>query len=64
MMVIVFAELYSLIDKAAKEAGSTLISPIHDFILHGLACDPSFKISDKGLFDADSFRLTCLMFKV
>jgi len=51
------AELYSLIDKAAKEAGSTLSAPFMTLSFMALLVIPHLKISDKGLFDADSFRL-------
>jgi adenine deaminase len=37
------AELYTLIDRAAKDAGSTLSAPL--------------KLSDRGLFDGDIFQL-------
>ena len=51
------AELYSLIDKAAKEAGSTLSAPFMTLSFMALLVIPHLKISDKGLFDGDSFKL-------
>lgn len=49
------ADLYSIIDKAAKEAGSTLSSPFMTLSFMALLVIPHFKLSDKGLFDADKF---------
>ncbi len=49
------AEQYSLIDKAAKEAGSTLGSPFMTLSFMALLVIPHLKLSDKGLFDGDSF---------
>ena len=51
------AELYSLIDKAAKEAGSTLSAPFMTLSFMALLVIPHLKISDKGLFDGDAFNL-------
>ncbi len=51
------AELYSLIDKAAKEAGSTLSSPFMTLSFMALLVIPHLKLSDKGLFDGDVFQL-------
>lgn len=49
------AELYSLIDKAAKEAGCTLSSPFMTLSFMALLVIPHLKLSDLGLFDGDSF---------
>ncbi|HEX7847952.1 MAG TPA: adenine deaminase [Chitinophagaceae bacterium] len=49
------AEQYSMIDKAAKEAGSTLGSPFMTLSFMALLVIPHLKLSDKGLFDGDSF---------
>ena len=49
------AEQYSLIDKAVKEAGSTLGSPFMTLSFMALLVIPHLKLSDKGLFDGDSF---------
>jgi len=50
------AEQYSLIDKAVKDAGSTLGSPFMTLSFMALLVIPHLKLSDKGLFDADSFN--------
>ncbi len=49
------AEQYSLIDKAAKEAGSTLGSPFMTLSFMALLVIPHLKLSDLGLFDGDRF---------
>ncbi|HEX7847949.1 MAG TPA: adenine deaminase C-terminal domain-containing protein [Chitinophagaceae bacterium] len=49
------AEHYSLIDKAAKEAGSILGSPFMTLSFMALLVIPHLKLSDKGLFDGDGF---------
>ncbi|MDP9229076.1 MAG: adenine deaminase, partial [Bacteroidota bacterium] len=51
------AKQYSLIDKAAKEAGCTLSSPYMTLSFMALLVIPHLKLSDKGLFDGDNFRL-------
>jgi len=51
------AEQYSLIDKASKEAGSTLAAPFMTLSFMALLVIPHLKLSDKGLFDADHFRI-------
>ncbi len=51
------AEQYSLIDKAAKEAGSTLASPFMTLSFMALLVIPHIKLSDKGLFDGGQFKL-------
>lgn len=50
------AEQYSMIDKAAKEAGSTLGSPFMTLSFMALLVIPHLKLSDKGLFDGDTFE--------
>ena len=50
------AEQYSLIDKASKEAGSTLASPFMSLSFMALLVIPHLKISDLGLFDGDRFE--------
>jgi adenine deaminase len=50
------AELYSLIDKAAKDAGSTLSSPFMTLSFMALLVIPHLKLSDLGLFDGDEFK--------
>jgi adenine deaminase len=51
------AQQYSLIDKAAKEAGSTLASPFMTLSFMALLVIPHLKLSDLGLFDGDKFEL-------
>jgi adenine deaminase len=50
------AEQYSLIDKAVKEAGSSLSSPFMTASFMALLVIPHLKLSDKGLFNADDFK--------
>ena len=50
------ARQYSLIDKAVKEAGSTLASPFMTLSFMALLVIPHLKLSDKGLFDGDKFE--------
>lgn len=50
------AELYSLVDQAAKEAGSTLSAPFMTLSFMALLVIPHLKLSDKGLFDGDGFE--------
>jgi adenine deaminase len=51
------AQQYSLIDKAAKEAGSALASPFMTLSFMALLVIPHLKLSDLGLFDGDKFEL-------
>ncbi len=46
---------YSLLDKKAKELGSALHAPFMSLSFMALLVIPSLKLSDKGLFDGDSF---------
>jgi adenine deaminase len=50
------AEQYSLIDKAVKDAGSTLGSPFMTLSFMALLVIPHLKLSDLGLFDGDKFE--------
>lgn len=50
------AAQYSLIDKAAKEAGSTLASPFMTLSFMALLVIPHLKLSDQGLFDGNTFQ--------
>jgi adenine deaminase len=50
------AEQYSFIDKAVKDAGSTLGSPFMTLSFMALLVIPHLKLSDKGLFDGDKFE--------
>ncbi|HLO82206.1 MAG TPA: adenine deaminase [Chitinophagaceae bacterium] len=51
------AELYAILDKAAKEAGSTLRSPYMTLSFMALLVIPHLKLSDLGLFDGDLFKI-------
>lgn len=51
------ADAYTRIDRAAKEAGSTLASPFMTLSFMALLVIPHVKLSDKGLFDGDAFRI-------
>lgn len=50
------AKLYTAIDKAAKELGSQLSAPYMTLSFMALLVIPHLKLSDKGLFDGDSFE--------
>ncbi|CAN5215711.1 adenine deaminase [soil metagenome] len=49
------AETYTAIDKMAKGLGSTLSAPFMTLSFMALLVIPHLKLSDKGLFDGDSF---------
>ncbi|HEX6334015.1 MAG TPA: adenine deaminase C-terminal domain-containing protein, partial [Flavisolibacter sp.] len=49
------ARLYSEIDRAAKDLGSTLSAPFMTLSFMALLVIPHLKLSDKGLFDGDTF---------
>jgi adenine deaminase len=51
------ADDYTAIDKLAKELGSTLGAPFMTLSFMALLVIPHLKLSDKGLFDGDSFNL-------
>jgi len=51
------AELYTMIDHAAKDAGSNLSAPFMTLSFMALLVIPHLKLSDKGLFDGDTFQL-------
>jgi len=50
-------EKYTQIDAAAKSLGSTLSAPYMTLSFMALLVIPHLKLSDKGLFDGDSFTL-------
>ncbi|TPE43749.1 adenine deaminase [Pontibacter mangrovi] len=50
------AEAYAAIDSMSKEMGSTLESPFMTLSFMALLVIPSLKLSDKGLFNGDSFK--------
>lgn len=51
---------YTAIDAMAKRLGSPLSAPFMTLSFMALLVIPHLKLSDKGLFDADQFRLTGL----
>ncbi len=51
------AEMYTNIDAAAKELGSKLSAPFMTLSFMALLVIPHLKLSDKGLFDGDKFKL-------
>jgi adenine deaminase len=51
---------YSVVDKKAKEFGSTLSAPFMTLSFMALLVIPSLKLSDKGLFDGDKFEFVDL----
>ena len=55
------AEDYERTDKLAHEFGCTLYSPFMTLSFMALLVIPELKLSDKGLFDVNQFRLTSLM---
>lgn len=52
------AEKYETIDKKAKEWGCTLQSPYMTLSFLALLVIPELKLSDKGLFDGNTFKFT------
>ena len=52
------ATAYSELDAIAKELGSTLASPFMTLSFMALLVIPALKLSDKGLFDGESFTFT------
>jgi adenine deaminase len=53
----IIAEKYKAMDAAAKKLGSTLSSPFMTLSFMALLVIPHLKLSDRGLFDGDSFEL-------
>lgn len=51
------AEKYSFIDDFAKELGTSLRAPFMTLSFMALLVIPKIKLSDKGLFDGESFRI-------
>jgi adenine deaminase len=51
------AEAYTAIDAMAKSLGSSLAAPFMTLSFMALLVIPHLKLSDKGLFDGDSFQL-------
>lgn len=54
---------YATLDQMAKEMGSTLRAPYMSLSFMALLVIPSLKLSDKGLFNGDSFQFTSLELK-
>jgi adenine deaminase len=52
------ANLYEAIDVRAKELGATLSAPFMTLSFCALLVIPKLKLSDKGLFDGESFAFT------
>jgi adenine deaminase len=50
------AEMYTKIDKTAKDNGSKLSAPFMTLSFMALLVIPHLKLSDKGLFDGDKFE--------
>jgi adenine deaminase len=51
------AEQYTQIDQMSKGMGSQLGSPFMTLSFMALLVIPHLKLSDKGLFDGDQFKL-------
>ncbi len=51
------ADAYATLDREAKGLGSTLTAPYMTLSFMALLVIPHLKLSDKGLFDVDTFRL-------
>jgi len=54
---------YAELDKMAKQMGSKLRAPYMSLSFMALLVIPSLKLSDKGLFNGDSFQFTSLEVK-
>ena len=54
------AEKYEMIDRKAHELGSTLRAPFMTLSFMALLVIPELKLSDKGLFDGNSFQFASL----
>ena len=54
---------YAELDQMAKQMGSQLIAPYMTLSFMALLVIPSLKLSDKGLFDGNTFQFTSLEIK-
>ena len=54
---------YAELDTMAKQMGSKLRAPYRSLSFMALWVIPSLKLSDKGLFDGNSFQFTSLEIK-
>ncbi len=52
------ADAYSALDREAKALGSTLSAPFMTLSFMALLVIPHLKLSDRGLFDVDTFSFT------
>ena len=59
----VIGKSYAELDILAKEMGSTLKAPFMSLSFMALLVIPSLKLSDKGLFDGNTFKFTSLEVK-
>lgn len=59
----IIGKAYAELDLMAKEMGSTLRAPYMTLSFMALLVIPSLKLSDKGLFDGNSFKFTSLEIK-
>ena len=50
------AEQYSIMNRFAKDLGSTLHAPFMTLSFMALLVIPKLKLSDKGLFDGEKFQ--------
>ena len=56
----IIGNAYAALDAMAKEMGSTLRAPYMSLSFMALLVIPSLKLSDKGLFDGNTFKFTSL----
>tara|TARA_R110002073_G_scaffold331253_3_gene515928 strand:- start:3840 stop:5462 length:1623 start_codon:yes stop_codon:yes gene_type:complete len=59
----IIGKAYAELDAMAKEMGSTLRAPYMSLSFMALLVIPSLKLSDKGLFDGNTFQFTSLEVK-
>jgi len=59
----IIGKSYAVLDALAKEMGSTLKAPFMSLSFMALLVIPSLKLSDKGLFDGNTFKFTPLEVK-
>jgi adenine deaminase len=59
----IIGKSYAALDALAKEMGSTLKAPFMSLSFMALLVIPSLKLSDKGLFDGNTFKFTPLEVK-
>ena len=57
------ASQYEMLDSVAKEMGCTLGAPYMTLSFMALLVIPELKLSDKGLFDGNTFSFTSLFQK-